>query len=122
MSRKIVSLGRGLLSALIISLFSLSSFSQVALREALDFDGDEKADVAIFRRDTATWWVYGSSGNLVLGQPWGIAAEDRLVPGDYDGDNKADIAVWRDATGVWHILKSSDFTYSGISWGIDGDE
>jgi len=122
MSRKIVSLARTLLSALTISLLSLSSFSQVQLREALDFDGDQKADFSIFRADTGTWWVYGSSNNYVIGQQWGIANEDRLVPGDYDGDGKADIAVFREAVGVWHILNSSNFTYSGATWGIDGDE
>ena len=121
MSRKFLSMGRAVFSALIISFISITSFSQVTLREALDFDGDQKADFSIFRQESGTWWVYGSSGNYVLGQPWGIANDDRLVPGDYDGDNKADVAVFREETGTWHVLYSSNFTYSGVNWGIDGD-
>ena len=122
MSRKFLSMGRAVFSALIISLISVTSFAQVTLREALDFDGDQKADFSIFRLETGTWWVYGSSGNYVLGQPWGIYDEDRLVPGDYDGDNRADIGVFREETGTWHVLYSSNFTYSGVNWGIEGDE
>lgn len=121
MSRKITSIGRTVFSALIIALLSISSFSQVQLREALDFDGDQKADYSIFRLENGTWWIYGSSNNYIVGQPWGVS-DDRLVPGDYDGDNRADIAVFRETTGTWHILNSADSTYSGVNWGIDGDE
>lgn len=120
MSRK--SFSRFIVSALAICVVSVAAFGQLTLRKALDFDGDQKADFSVFRRDTGTWFVYGSGGNFVLGQPWGVANEDRLVPGDYDGDGKGDIAVWRDSTGFWHILKSTDFTYSGVAWGVDGDE
>ncbi|MEO5859355.1 MAG: VCBS repeat-containing protein [Pyrinomonadaceae bacterium] len=120
MSRKIVSLGRILLSALTISLLSFSSFSQVQLREALDFDGDQKADFSIFRPSDNTWYIMGTTGSYTA-QQWGIANEDGLVPGDYDGDNKADIAVFRETTGVWYVLKSSDSTFSAVGWGAEGD-
>jgi hypothetical protein len=121
MSRKFVSFGRTLFAALIISLLSLSSFSQVQLREALDFDGDQKADYGIFRPAENTWYVYSVTG-AVIAQQWGLANDDRLVPGDYDGDNKADLAVFRDVEGIWYVINSSDFTVSGIKFGIEGDE
>jgi len=121
MSRKLLSIGRTAFSALIISLLSVSSFSQVQLREALDFDGDGKADYSIFRPGDATWYIYNTLGSVIV-QQWGLANEDRLVPGDYDGDNKADIAVFRDADGIWYVLNSSNFTVSGTQFGINGDE
>ncbi len=111
-----------------VSLFSLicmlgiSGLGQVALREALDFDADGRADYSVFRPDTGVWYVYGTTGNYILGQPWGIASEDRLTPGDYDGDNRADLAVWRDSEGVWYIINSSTFTFSFATWGVTGDE
>jgi len=122
MSRTFAPLVRIAVSVFLISIMSFSALGQVTLRKALDFDGDNKVDFSVFRRENATWYVYGSSNNFILGQPWGITSEDRLVPGDYDGDGRGDLAVWRDSEGNWHILKSSDFTYVGATWGIDGDE
>jgi len=121
MSRSISLIGRFATVALLTALLSLSSFAQVSLREALDFDGDQKADYTIFRPSENAWYILGSAGGFQY-QQWGIANEDRLVPGDYDGDNKADIAVWRDAGGLWFIIRSSDSTFFGSQWGADGDE
>lgn len=121
MIRSIAPLGRYIAIAFSMILLSVSSFSQPALRKALDFDGDGKADFSIFRPSTNTWWIKFSSGSHRT-QPWGLANEDRLVPGDYDGDGKADIAVWRDVSSTWWVLRSSDFTYTVTKWGMDGDE
>lgn len=121
MIRFITHFGRSVIVALVISLLSLSGFAQISLREALDFDGDQKADFTIWRPSENAWYILGSSGSFQY-QQWGLANEDRLVPGDYDGDNKADIAVWRDATGTWYVINSADSTFSGTRWGLDGDE
>lgn len=120
MSRYFVLRGKLIVSAMLIALLSVSGFSQVSLREALDFDGDGLTDFSVFRRATGFWYVNGTTGTFI-GQQWGNADEDRLVPGDYDGDNRADIAVWRDTTGTFHVLRSSDFTYAGTQWGTSGD-
>jgi spore coat protein A, manganese oxidase len=121
MNRFTVSFGRFAIAVLLTSFLSLSSVGQVQLREALDFDGDQKADFSTIRPAGNVWWIKFSSGSH-RSQPWGIANDDRPVPGDYDGDNKADIAVFRDATATWWVLRSSDFTYTATKWGIDGDE
>ena len=121
MSRFIAPIGRFATVALLATLLSIPSFAQVSLREALDFDGDQKADFTIFRPSENAWYILGSSGSFQY-QQWGIANEDRLVPGDYDGDNKGDIAVWRDAGGLWFIIRSSDSTFFGSQWGADGDQ
>ena len=52
-----------------------------------------KADVAVFRPSTNTWFISKSSGGTdIIG--FG-AAGDKPVPADYDGDRKADIAIFR---------------------------
>lgn len=121
MSRISSVFGRILVATMLISTVSVSSFAQVTLRKALDFDNDGKADYTVFRQSDGIWYVNGSGGGFI-GQQFGNATTDRLVPGDYDGDNKADIAVWREPDGVWYILNSNGFTLTVMQFGSDGDE
>ena len=73
-----------------------------------DYDGDGKADLAVFRRSTGEWFIFGSStgflGPVLLGAP-GLG--DLPVPADYDGDGQADLAVYRSTTGQWFVFGSS---------------
>ncbi|HEX8249479.1 MAG TPA: FG-GAP-like repeat-containing protein [Pyrinomonadaceae bacterium] len=85
----------------------------------LDFDGDDKADVSIFRPDaSAAWYWLNSSNNQSSGQQFGIAT-DKIVPADYDGDAKTDIAVFRD--GDWYRLNSSNNQFVAVHFGQTGD-
>jgi (2Fe-2S) ferredoxin len=70
----------------------------------MDFDGDGKSDIGIYRN--GTWYISRSSANG-QGQvvEWGGLVQDIPVPGDFDGDGKTDIAVYRD--GTWYISRSS---------------
>jgi hypothetical protein len=70
-----------------------------------DYDGDQRADVAVFRPSTGDWWVLLASGGMASYQ-WG-ATGDVPVPADYDGDQRADVAVFRPSTGVWWVLLAS---------------
>lgn len=108
------------LFAAVLSVFAVAAFGQVKLRNAVDFDGDHRADFTIFRPSTNTWYIATLSGIKV--QAFGSANEDFLVPADYDGDNIADIAVWRDTTGVWYRLNSATNTFTFQTWGVTGDE
>lgn len=113
--------GKTIAPAFLMLAIASLAFSQVTLRRAMDFDGDGKADYVIFRPDNNYWYILTSQNNVVI-QPWGIANEDHLVPGDYDGDGKADLAVWRDTNGIWFVINSGTSTVSIAQFGVTGDE
>ena len=89
-----------------------------------DYDGDGKADVAIYRPQTGMWFILQSSTGFTgrLGYGWG-ASGDVPVASDYDGDGTTDIAVYRPSSAYWFILKSSShFTaWDLYQWGSTGD-
>jgi hypothetical protein len=78
-----------------------------------DYDGDGKADIAVYR--TGTWFILRSSDDGQTAIGWGGLPQDIPVPGDFDGDGKADVAVYRD--GIWFILRSSDGGVTATGWG-----
>ena len=81
----------------------------------VDFDGDKKTDVAVYRN--GAWFILNSNGGKsAVG--WGGATQDIPVQADYDGDGKSDVAVFRD--GDWFILNSSGGSQF-VGWGTAGD-
>jgi Metallo-peptidase family M12B Reprolysin-like len=87
--------------------------AQVAARlVAVDFDGDGRSDIGVYR--DGAWFVLRSSDGGATVTGWG-GPSDVVVPADYDGDGKADVAVYRD--GLWFIIRSSDGGQSIVGWG-----
>jgi len=71
----------------------------------VDFDGDGRADIAVYRTETAQWVLRNESGGTIT-QSFG-APGDIPVPADFDGDGRADLTTFRASTGQWTIQQSS---------------
>jgi len=90
-----------------------------AVRNPNDFDGDSKADLAVYSLDNGKTMVALSASNynsLIISQggPGAIA-----VPGDYDGDGVADPAVYWENSGLWQI-SLSDSGYAVKTYQMGG--
>ena len=85
-----------------------------------DYDGDGKADIAVFRPESdlvpgaSQWFILPSGSNAAryattvggFSVLFGQAGVDQPVPADYDGDGKADIAAYRPTSADFFILPS----------------
>src|SRR3954467_15976262 len=83
------------LTLTLVLLHAPDANAQARLRKQMDFDNDNKADFAVFRPSSNTWYILKSGGGNI-GQPFGVNSTDFQTPGDFDGDGKADICVWRE--------------------------
>ena len=88
-----------------------------------DWDGDGKADLAIYRPGAQSlfYFIPSSAPTNFTVIPWGIA-EDKVVRGDYDGDNRQDAAVYRPSNGVWYVMQSANLQPFYLQWGLATDK
>ena len=86
----------------------------------VDFDGDGKTDVSIFRPSVGEWWYLQSSDGGNRAFQFG-AGTDEIVPADFTGDGKTDIAIFRPSSGEWFVLRSEDSSFYSFPFGSAGD-
>lgn len=93
-----------------------------------DWDGDTRADLAVYRSGAATgaqsvfYYRPSSQPNRdFVAVSWGIQG-DEAVRGDFDGDGKQDAAVFRPSNNVWYILNSSNNQPRFENWGLAADK
>jgi hypothetical protein len=92
-----------------------------------DFDGDFKADHAVFRVGSpSSWYARRSSNGTLLGTLWGAGIDIPTVVGDYDGDNKADFSTYRfgptpGSPNEWLFLASGTGVLVAQTFGLFGD-
>ena len=101
--------------------FAIRSGSAASGRTSLDYDGDGRADYAVFRLSSGTNFINRSLNNSFYSFQFGVTT-DIQTPGDYDGDGRADTAVWRPSDGVFYVLRSSDNAVQYYQFGLNGDE
>lgn len=72
-----------------------------------DFDGDGKADPAVYQSAAGQWMVMMSANRYQVAT-FQLGGTGYLpVPQDFDNDGKTDIAVYSPATGQWIVLLSA---------------
>ena len=82
-----------------------------------DFDGDSRADLAVFRPSENRWYIRSSQNGHVRTIDLGASGSDVLLPADYTGDGKADVAVYR--RGVWHMIDSDTGEQETFEFGFE---
>jgi hypothetical protein len=98
----------------------------------VDFDGDNRSDIAIWRSGaagTAGYYILQSSDSTFRYEQFGQTGDEARVVADYDGDGKADPAVYRPgaASGdqsVWYYrgsLNNPGGSVTFVPWGLNGD-
>ncbi len=87
------------------------------LKAAADYDGDGRADIAVFRN--GIWYWMNSSNNNFNALQFGQAG-DIPVPFDYTGDGRAELAVYR--SGIWYTLNLANNQLQTVQFGIASDK
>lgn len=91
-----------------------------------DYDGDNKADVAVWRGgNPGVFYIIQSSTGTLRTEVFGLPGDNPTVIGDYDGDGRVDPAVYRPGTAssqaIWFFKSSVNGLTQSVFWGNQGD-
>lgn len=87
-----------------------------------DYDGDGRADIAVWRAGTnAQFIILKSSTNLAEFVTLGTTG-DKPLPADYDSDGRADAAIYRPSNSNWMINQTSNNQTTVQPFGVSTDE
>jgi len=103
-----------------IASFKFPGCVSAVNRAPMDFDGDNKTDVSVFRPAPGEWWYLKSSNGTNGAAQFG-ASTDTIAPADFTGDGKTDLAFFRPSSGSWYVLRSDDLTFYAFPFGGAGD-
>ncbi|HPG00256.1 MAG TPA: choice-of-anchor Q domain-containing protein [Kiritimatiellia bacterium] len=86
-----------------------------------DYDGDSKADLAVYHGASGNWYIQQSSDKSTMIANWGWSGTQPVAE-DYDGDERMDLGAFHNASGDWYILRSSDKEVYQRNWGWNKTE
>ncbi|HEX8266607.1 MAG TPA: FG-GAP-like repeat-containing protein [Pyrinomonadaceae bacterium] len=95
-------------------------------RNPFDFDGDGRADFAVYRPGNSGWYILYSSNSPIFSYGFGQPG-DLPAPADYNGDGRTEVAIFR-PTGqgdpnkaYFYILQTSINPFRAEQFGREGD-
>jgi hypothetical protein len=88
-----------------------------------DYDGDNKADIAVWRDTEHAFYILQSGSSTFRGELFGLSGDDPTVVGDYDGNGTTDLAVVRRSGGLmtWFYRPVPNGPIFARQWGLATD-